>query len=405
MNARAFFRRTLSVVLAALVALVLVPARAQAFAPKDHLDAILGRLGAAGFSEGEVWLLAYFSIEVDMAAESPDWSCSFPIRWPTGGYVCKAGLGKGDYDPCAGEGNFEDFANWCVPFHNCRTSYSAKDSTGAIEGWQARAVRGPAAFARMWSVPSVEDGLHLKPGERCYDSLKKFGYMLHGIQDFYAHTNWVEVFHQDLGFDLDKVPTWTSFQKAQRGKLNLILLEHTGNEADAIALYDDLDSLRLGGTGWHDMYKKDSDDIDVYTPENIAYHREDDGHTILDYHKVARNLAATETYLMGLQFKANILNNPELGQAAWNRLFKCVSEMAAYDGVSYKQELGTYQGGIARLAFYSANMRELCATVIAPVAAPVAGFFASLFAGPLGFLIAGPQAAAFCALVPNQAWH
>jgi hypothetical protein len=388
----------MSVVLAALVTMVLVPARAHAFAPKHHEEMILQQLDYAGFSEGEVWLLAYFSLEVDVATESPDVFCWWPIRWPTRQYVCEPAHDQGNYDPCTGGGAFADWAGWCVPFHNCRLCYPIKDSKGVAVGWNGGPVKGLEAFTKMWSLPSVEDALHMAPGDRCYDVLREFGHALHGIQDFYAHSNWVEVFHTQLGFDFQDIPTWTSFQEAQRGEtLNLILKQHFGDETTAKEKYATLDtSLQEGGDDWHATYNKDSDDTDVYSAADVAAHQDSDGHTILDFHEAAKKLAATETYQLGLQFKANIVNNPKLGDAAWKNLFYCVSEMATYDGKSYEDELAVYKKGIGRLKFYSSNMQQLCA-LIAPVALP--------FIAPLIPFAIGPSVVALCKLAPHQAWH
>jgi hypothetical protein len=395
MKKRPVLRRTVAVVLTMSVAILLFDAPSQAFAPKHHLDVTLGALEGAGFSYGQAWLLAYFDIEVDMSLEVPVVFCRWPIRWPTRKYVCLSGLGPGSYNPCAAGNLLNDWAGWCLPFHNCRLSYPLSK-----EPWGADPAKGLEAFTKMRSLASVHTPLHVSAGQRCYDTMVRFGYMLHGIQDFYAHTNWVEVFHKDLGFEFKDIPTWTSFQKSQRaGKLNLILLNQAGGDSTkAAALYDTLDStLELGN---HAMRHKDTDDMDLYEDENLAYHQDAHGHTVLDFQKEAKFLAGTETYQLGLQYKLNIVNNPKLGNSVWKAQFDCVSEMAAFDGKSYEDELSDYKKGVGRLRTYASSLPfvRLVCNFIGPLLA--------YFTGSLGtVLYVVPQLSALCQFIPDQFWH
>ncbi|HNS51636.1 MAG TPA: hypothetical protein PKO09_10705 [Anaerolineae bacterium] len=394
MKVRASLRRALQAALAALVAVVLLPARAQAFAPKHHLDTIMGPLEGAGFSESEAYLIAFFAIEVDMN-ELPRPFCWTPIRWHTQTYACAPTHEDLATDPCVQGGRFADWVAWCLPFHNCRLPY-------ALNGFDDGPAYGLTEFTKMRSLWSIEAAMHMAPGERCFDVLRRFGYMLHGIQDFYAHTNWVEVFHDELGFDFKEIPTWTSFMKAQRGaELNLILLQHAaGDEGEAKRQYATLDAnLRIGGevdgSAWHDTYGKDWDVENNYDEKALDAHRDEHNHTVLDYFEEAKFLAGTETYQLGLELKSNIVNNPELGEAAWKRLFDCVYEMAAFEGVSFEDELNEYTSSIRRLRSYSSSLpyvRGVCGAVVS------LSFLSSSYP-PLAAL------AALCSLVPNQLWH
>lgn len=316
----------------------------QAFAPYWHLDLTLGALEGAGFSEGQAWLLAYFNIEVDIATEVPDVLCQFPIRWPTEDYVCPyvARIYGPGYNPCASGAWFDDWAEHCLPFH--------------CPG--VRPAKGLAEVIQEWRLASMHDAMHMKPGERCYDWLKRVGHMLHAMQDFYSHSNWIEVFHWDLGFEFSAIPSWTSFMKAQRGdRLNLILLSHAkGGVSEAMRLYDVLDrNLRVEN---HARYNKDSADSNdwCYADGSAEYHQDSHGHTVLDFHRAAVAVAGAETYQIGLQIRNNILNNPQLGSQVWGQLFRCVEEMAAYDGISYEDELDIYRSAIGRLKTYAGIM-------------------------------------------------
>jgi hypothetical protein len=383
------------VILTAAVTLLLLPFPAHAFAPKHHFDAIMEPLDGAGFSEGMVWLSAFFSIEVDMY-DIPDGFCWFPIRWPTWSYACAHSHDPHlNTDPCVAGGRFSDWVEWCLPFHNCRTSYP-------IGSWNGNPVEGLDAFTQMRRLWSVQAAMHMAPGERCYDVMRRFGYMLHAVADFYAHSNWVEVFHMNLGFEFEDIPTWTSFQKAQRGEeLNLILLQHAGLDVTkAITMYHQLDdNLQQGISNadfvWHDRYGKDSSDIGHYSSDNREFHEDDDdGDDVLDYFEEAKFLAGTETYQLGLELRSNVLNNPELGEAAWKNLFYCVDEIAAFDGQSYESELAEYRKGIGRLKTYSSSLpyvRAMCALVVST------SFLTSQYP-PFAAL------AALCKLVPDQMW-
>ncbi len=343
MGKRPVLRWSLMVALTASLMMLLVPFPSRGFAPKHHMNDTVGPLEGAGFFYGTVWLLAYFDIEVDIASEVPNVVCRFPLRWPTQGYVCPVGcFYPGEYDPWAPDACFDDWVNHSLPFHSPGT----------------RPAKGLAQVTNEWNLPSVNEAMHVKPGERCYDTVQRFGHMLHAIQDFYSHANWVEVFHIDLGFEFEDIPTWTSFQIAQRGgKLNLILLQHAkGDEKEAKRLYDRLEK-KLEVTN-HDLHNKDSNDYNdwAYNDENHNYHSDNHGHNVIDFHERAKDLAGIETYQRGLQLRLNILNNPKLGEPVWKHLNTCVEEMAAYDGVSFEDELETYKDAIWRLHTYGGIM-------------------------------------------------
>jgi len=331
-------RRTIVLVLGAVACLSV---GAAAFAPSQHLALTLGALEGAGFSEGQAWMLAFFNVEIDIATEVPELICQFPIRWPTKSYVCPyvGRIYPGDYDPCAPGAFFNDWAEHCLPFH-CPGVRSAQGIDEVIQEWR---------------LPSMEDAMHVKEGETSYEWLQRVGHMLHAMQDFYSHSNWIEVFHLDLGFDFNEIPSWTSFMKSQRGgKTNLILLAHAkGNAKEAERLYDLLDqNLKVEN---HSLYNKDSDDEDsgCYDDGSREYHRDVHEHAVVDFHNAAVAVAGADTYQIGLQIRANIANYPVNGTAIWNALFRCVEEMAAYDGRSYEDELDIYQSGIGRLKTYA----------------------------------------------------
>ncbi len=353
MKRRALWIRGILVVAIALVTMQQFPASARAFAPRHHMDTIMGPLEAVGFSESEAWLITFFALEVDLYQLY--WPfCWVPIRWHTQLYACPEEHDPHlQTDPCLAGGRFSDWVEWCLPFHNCRTPYP-------IGGWDAKPAKGLATFAKMRSLWAMHAAMHVAPGERCFDVLRRFGYMLHGVGDFYAHCNWVEVFHQDLHVPMDEIPTWTSFQKAQRGaELNLFLLEQADYDVTtAISLYHTLDiKLQLGtddpSFNWHDRYNKDSMHILNYSSDNQSLHADADGHNIADYFDRAKFLAGTETYQLGTELRSNVLNNPQLGQAYWNRLFNCLWEMAVSEGVSPELELAEYTKSIRRLRTYS----------------------------------------------------
>lgn len=349
MGKRSILRWSLRAALAASLVMLFVPFTSQGFAPKHHMNDTVGPLEGAGFFYGTVWLLAYFDIEVDIASEVfggsafGNFLCRDILRWPTRKYVCpQAWITPGDYDPRSPDAFFWDWVNYSLPFH----------SPGS------RPARGLAEVIKEWNLSSVNEAMHVKPGERCYDTLQRFGHVLHAIQDFYSHANWVEVFHIDLGFDFKDIPTWTSFQIVQRGgKLNLILLQHAnGDEKEALRLYDIL-SAKLEVTN-HDLHNKDSNDSNdwCYNDENLNYHSDSHGHNILDFHERAKDLAGIETYQRGLQLRLNILNNPNFGEPVWKHLNACVEEMAAYDGKSFEDELEIYKDAIWRLHTYGGIM-------------------------------------------------
>jgi hypothetical protein len=326
-------------VILVLVTVAVASLAAAAFAPSHHLSLTLGALEGAGFSEGQAWMLAYFNIEVDLATEVPDTLCQFPLRWPTLNYVCPYGgrISSGN-DPCApGDGFFDDWCEQCLPFH----------CPGVNPAY------GIDKVIKEWSLESMGGAMHVVPGERTYDWLQRVGHMLHAMQDFYSHSYWVEAFHFNLGFEFDEIPTWTTFMKSQRGgKMNLILLEHaSGDATEAARLYDLLDqNMKVEN---HDVYNKDSIDSNSYTGANQDVHEDAHGHTVVDFHKAAYALAGADTYQVGVQIRANIVNNPQLGAARWDALFRCVEEMAAYDGKTYQDELDTYQTAIWRLKTYT----------------------------------------------------
>ncbi|MDD5645744.1 MAG: hypothetical protein PHW86_01070 [Candidatus Bipolaricaulis sp.] len=323
---------------------LLFPLSGLAFAPYWHLSMTLGALEGAGFSEGQAWMLAYFDIEVDIATEVPMEICQFPLRWPTSDYVCPyvARIYGEGYDACAPGAWFNDWCEHCLPFH-CPGVRSAHGLDEVIQEWR---------------LDSMHSAMHYLPGERCYDWLRRAGHMLHAMQDFYAHSNWIEVFHWDLGFEFGAIPSYTSFMTSQRGeKLNLILLQHAGgNAAEARRLYDILDG-RLA-VEKHSLWNKDSDDLDdgCYDDGSREHHQDAHGHTVVDFHAEAFRVASADTYQLGLQMRNNIVNAPELGPEVWGRLFRCVEEMAAYDGVSYADMLETYQDAIGRLETYAGVM-------------------------------------------------
>jgi hypothetical protein len=329
-------RILLGVILAGLLA---VPADSLGFYPSFHIGDTVEPLEGDQFSYGQTWMLAYFDIEVDLATEVPMFVCRSIIKWPTKNSVCSNCFPDTKAkDWCAGA-CMEDWANHCLPFH----------SPGN------RPAKGLQKVTQEWNLESMTSPLHSGPGERCYDWLVRYGHMLHAVQDFYAHSKWVEVFHLDLGFDFDEIPTWTSFQKAQRGgRRNLILLKHAGGDAEqAGVLYDRLDErMKIEN---HSLWNKDSDHLadSTYDDANKAAHRDSHGHNVADFHEAAFQLAGTETYQLGLQTRLNIENNPRQGAAAWSRLFDCVSEMAAGDGISYEDELLNFKHGIWRFHTYA----------------------------------------------------
>jgi hypothetical protein len=329
-------RKTVVFVLAVVAGVSLT---ATGFAPSHHLSLTLGALEGAGFSEGQAWMLAYFDIEVDLATEIPDTLCQFPLRWPTLDYVCPyAGRISSGNDPCGTAGGFfDDWCEHCIPFH-CPGVNSAYGISEVIQ---------------QWSLVSMDGAMHPVSGERTYDWLQRVGHMLHAMQDFYSHSTWIEAFHLNLGFEFNEIPSWTTFMKSQRGgKMNLVLLEHAGGDtAEATRLYDLLDqNLKVEN---HGLYNKDSIDSNSYTSEDQDLHEDAHGHTIVDFHKAAYAVAGADTYQVGLQIRANIVNNPQLGAAKWDTFFHCVEEMAAYDGKTYQDELDTYQTAVWRLKTYA----------------------------------------------------
>ncbi|MBU1048508.1 hypothetical protein KKG90_00655 [Candidatus Bipolaricaulota bacterium] len=313
----------------------------SAFAPYWHLTMNLGALEGAGFSEGQAWMLAYFDVEVDIATEIPMVLCQFPVRWPTSNYVCpNVGRIYGEgYDPCAPGGWFDDWCEYCLPFH--------------CPG--VRPAHGLAEVIQEWRLESMQGAMHYMAGERSYDWLQRVGHMLHAMQDFYAHSNWIEVFHWNLGFPFGSIPSYTSFMRSQRGeRLNLILLDHAnGNESEAMRLYDILNETLVVEN--HDLWNKDSNDWNdnCYGEGSGEHHRDDDGHTVVDFHAEAVRVASADTYQLGVRIRNNIVNHPEFGQAVWAMLFGCVEEMAAYDRVSYEDFLDTYQDAIGRVETYA----------------------------------------------------
>jgi hypothetical protein len=328
---------------AILAVLLAVPVPSSGFKPKFHLDETLGALEGAGFSYGQVWLLSFFDLEIDIATELPRDLCCWPVRWPfqnSQDDCCSGVVGGEIANPCSGIIFLDLWAKYCLPFH---CPGDRKDKEGLEQ------------VTQEWRLESMTAPLHGRSGGRCFDWMEKYGHMLHAVQDFYAHSNWVETFHVDLGFDFDEIPTWTTFQKAQRGgKRNLILLQHAGGDkAKAEKLYDLLDQgLKVEN---HDKYNKDSDWSlsPAYNSGSRGFHKDSDGHDVVDFHKAADFLAGTETYQLGLQTRLNIVNNPKLGSAEWNNLFQCLSEMAAFDGKSEEKELSTYKKAIGRLRTYS----------------------------------------------------
>lgn len=335
--------------LLAAVLLLSIAGPAGAFAPAFHLSLTLGALEGAGFSYGQAWMIAYFDIEVDLATEVPELACNWILRWPTEDYVCPntGRIYSSDVDPCATNwpytAFFDEWAEHCLPFH--------------CPG--VRPAEGLDEIIAEWRLLSMHDAFHMDPGERPYDWLRRVGHMLHAMQDFYAHSNWIEVFHLDLGFAFDQIPSWTSFQISQRGeKLNLLLLAHTGGDvSEAKRLYDILDAkIHVKN---HATFNKDSDreEAACYDDGSREYHNDIHGHTILDFHRAAMAVAGAETYQLGLQLRKNVENSPALGPAVWSRLFHCVEEMAAYDGLSYDDELSIYKDGIARLCTYGGILK------------------------------------------------
>jgi hypothetical protein len=327
-----------------LGAIACVSVAAVAFHPAQHRNITLKTLEAAGFSYGQCLMLAYFNLEIDLATEVYTSVCNWIIDWPTEDYVCptvgRVTTGTEDWctmGPFKAGAFFDEWAEHCLPFH-CPGPNPAKGIDGVI---------------RQWCRDSIEGAMHPKAGERSYDWLKRVGWMLHAVQDFYAHSNWIEVFHVYLKFEFNQIPSWTSFMRAQRGaKTNLILLAHAKNNVtEARRLYDDLDKYLVVEN--HDLWNKDSEHENTTSPNDPYdngsrdYHRNVLGHSVTEFHYWAVQVAGADTYLIGQQIRANIANNPMNGAARWNALFRCVDEMAAYDGISYEDELETYEDAIS----------------------------------------------------------
>lgn len=309
-------RRVLSLCVSSVVLFAVL---GSAFYGRWHLSMTLGALEGAGFSEGQCWLLAYHNLEVDLTNDDvPDHVIHNLIRWPGYGRVT--------------DGAFINFCENILPFH-CPGN---------------RPAEGLAEVIGEWSLASMHSAMHYTPGEGCEEWIARVGWMLHAMQDFYAHSNWIEVFHWHLGFPFGSIPSFTSFMKLQRGEnLNLILLDHArGNVNEARRLYQVLDAHLVVKN--HALWNKDSSDLGdgCYDDGSRDHHRDAAGHTVVDFHAEAVRVASAETYQLGLQIRANIVSNPDLGPAVWAQLFGCVPWMEGSFEPSFKS-------AIDRLATYS----------------------------------------------------
>jgi len=325
MKDRTALKKFVVVLVLTMLIIILAESRSLAFCPKHHFRAVMA-LESEGYFYSTLVLLAFFDIEVDLASEVPEAFVHFPLRWPRAHFVTSWGYVITDPSEC-----FEYWVNNMLPFH----------SPGS------RTAKSLAEVEKEWMLPSLHEAVHPLPGESCYWTLERFGHALHGIQDFYSHANWVEVFHMNLGFDFWKIPTWTEFKKAQRGERNLILLHHAGGDKALAKKYMDILSKELKVAD-HDLIHKDSVHYGAYDDENEQYHTDAHGHDVMDFHRSAVELAIRDTIYWGHQLKLNIINNPKLGVEMWHRLNRCELQPGVDSDI-----VDNYRSAIGRVKFYS----------------------------------------------------
>ena len=93
---------------------------------------------------------------------------------------------------------------------------AVEDANGDMDDTRANP-KGCAYYKRYWSF--VGEMVVLEANVPCEDILEKIGKMLHNLQDFFAHTNYVQF------FDQGKAPPWTPGKAlpigvAKRGGMN-----------------------------------------------------------------------------------------------------------------------------------------------------------------------------------------
>jgi len=212
---------------------------------------------------------------------------------------------------------------------------------------------GSAGARKAMEHYVLHDAVHPQVGEHPWLTVERFGHALHGIQDFYSHSNWVRVFYDNphINFSLIEIPSWTSFWKAQRGSYNfkegnygrnLIVwrkaLEQANGDKALAAVYHSKFMVYLqkeakvcchGDYSFYDGIPPSCYGFAV----GVGYSQED-----VDLVTRGVQLAWEESVHWAHQLKLNILRNPKLGTQAWNSL----NQLESTDALS------TYLSAISR---------------------------------------------------------
>lgn len=329
----------------------------------------------ARYSRSAVTLLAFFSIEVDLS-DHCEWIKRCAIRWPghRNPWCCSDGASRPFVHNVCAE-SFKYWAENVLPFH----SPSGRPAYGLVErvpdpktGVEEESVcelwwgaNGSPEARKAMQHYVLHGAVHPPVGEHSWMTLQHFGHILHGIQDFYSHSNWVRAFYYNphIKFSFSEIPSWTSFWKSQRGSYdfkegrygrNLIVLEKALEQAKGDKVlaetyhnkfmeylqkeakvcchkifYDGIPPSCYG-------FKAKVMSIVKEFLEGVDYSQED-----VDLVTRSVQLAWEESMQWAHQLKLNILKNPKLGTQVWNSL----------NHLELTDDLSKYVSAISRFKF------------------------------------------------------
>jgi hypothetical protein len=195
--------------------------------------------------------------------------------------------------------------------------------------------------------------------------IELFGHVLHGIQDFYSHSNWVRVFYNNphVDFAFNEIPTWTTFWKEQRGSYdfeqgsygrNLIVwrqaLKQANGDTTLAGTYHDRFMKYLQEQVWVCCHGGKYSFYDGIPPScygfavGVAYSQED-----VDLVTRGVQLAWEETMQWAHQLKLNVLGHPGLGTQVWDSM----NQLELTDAVStYTSAISRFKSILAITGFF-----------------------------------------------------
>lgn len=308
----------------------------------------LGVITIPKYSNSAATLLAFFSIEVDLSDSCEEYRrCA--ICWP-GHDVPWWCLGRSaagrpfGLDVC--QGSLKYWADHVLPFHSpgTRAAYglverlpepdTGVEKESVTDLWWGAGGSQEARKAMEHYV--LHDAVHPRAGEHPWLTMERFGHALHGIQDFYSHSNWVRVFYENphIIFKLSEIPSWTAFWKAQRGSYdfqqgnygrNLIVwqkaLEQASGDKTQAGTYHGRFMAYLQKAAAVCCHGGKYSFYDGIPPSCYGF-AVGVGYSSEDVALVTRSvqLAWEESMYWAHQLKLNTLRSPKLGAQVWNSL-------------------------------------------------------------------------------------